>query len=87
MTVNGRSYVGTVGVYQTVPFADGLILIGNGWMTNCARGCGPTTARPPVGGIDVQSGMQGASFFDTSLGVLIAWDGANWRSSATGAIV
>ena len=84
ITVNGRTYVGTVGTYQTVPLADGQVMIANRWITNCARGCGATADRPQVGSIDMQAAMQGATFFDTTVNALIVWDGYNWRTLATG---
>ena len=86
LTVNGRSYAGTIGTYQTVPLVDGEALIANNWITNCLQGCGATADRPTEGTVYVQTGRPGSSFFDTDLGALIAWDGVIWRNSATGAI-
>ena len=86
ITVNGRSYAGTPGTYQTVPLQDGQILISNGWMAKCQRGSGSTADRPAQGAIDVQAGMPGTSYFDTTVGALITWDGVNWRNILTGSV-
>ena len=87
IVVNGRSYASTLGAYLTVPLSDGQIMTANGWLTNCARGAGTTADRPLRGSIDVQAGMDGTTFFDTTVGSLIIWDGVSWRSLATGGIV
>ena len=86
ITVNGRSYVGTVGAYQTVPLVDGQVMLANGWISTCARGSGATIDRPLPGSIDVQAGKPGATFHDTTVGALIAWDGINWRTVVTGTV-
>lgn len=84
ITVNGRSYVGTVGTYQTVPLADGQVMIANNWISSCVKGCGSTTDRPLPGTVDVQAGRPGTTFHDTTVGALIAWDGFAWRNVLTG---
>lgn len=87
IAVNGRSYAAPLGTYLTVPLSDGQVMTANGWLTNCARGAGTTADRPPRGSIDVQAGVDGTTFFDTTVGALIIFDGVNWRHTGTGSIV
>lgn len=88
ITVNGRSYTCALGSVITVPFHDGQALMANGWIPVCANGSGTTADRPIPGSTPLfQQGRPGGSFHDTTIGVVIVWDGFAWRNPLTGAAV
>ena len=54
--------------------SQGFLAVGNG--------SGPTTARPNL--VDNAS-APGFVYLDTTLSLIVVWDGANWRNPVTGA--
>ncbi len=87
LTVNGRRYSAAPGTAIDVPNPDAAVLAANGWIRIGQSG---VTANRPSG-TGVQGGHNvvdvGTQFFDSSLGYLITFDGAVWRSPMTGGIV
>jgi hypothetical protein len=83
----GRSYNGAPGTVLDVPLGDGLVLIANGW-TYANLESGPSSERPAhlTQALSEKTGRYGR-YFDTDLGKLIVWDGANWRDPANGNVV
>ena len=80
ITVNGRTYSATAGGFLDVPDFDAAVMLANGWVRGAGGGSGATAARPvkpPVNTV----------FMDTSLSLLIVWDGKAWRNKITGAAV
>ncbi|WP_149344291.1 hypothetical protein [Neorhizobium sp. P12A] len=77
--VNGRTYTCALGSMIDVPDADAYVMTANGWV-DTTRLSGPTANRPATPNVN-------AKFHDTTLNVLIVWDGVNWRSIATGGVV
>ena len=80
ITVNGRTYSATAGGFLDVPDFDAAVMLANGWVRGAGGGSGATAARPvkpPVNTV----------FMDTSLSLLIVWDGKTWRNKITGAAV
>lgn len=78
-SVNGRAYVGAPGQVLDVPEHDAIHLNGNGWTR--VEESGPSNTRPA----GLAPNHAGVRFMDTTLGLLIVWDGATWRDPATGA--
>lgn len=80
LTVNGRTYTTSNGAAISVPDFDAAILQANGWTIAAQGGSGATAGRPahPV---------KGMTFADSTLGVVVKFDGVNWRNPLTGAIV
>ncbi|MEW5882275.1 MAG: hypothetical protein AB1761_17775 [Pseudomonadota bacterium] len=86
MTVNGRSYVGTLGTVYDVPDHDADALEANGWTR--VEAVGTTAERPNFTATPAGAALSaGRRFLDTTVGALIVWDGATWRNPATGAAV
>ena len=81
ITVNGRTYTAAAAGVVTVPDFDASVMEANGWLRTAAHGAAATTARPTSGL------FKGMTIFDSTLSVNIAWDGKQWRSTATGAVV
>jgi hypothetical protein len=83
-TVNGRSYAASPGSKLDVPEQDAHQLEANGWI----RGAyvGPTSGRPNVG-MGVFVAQRGSRYFDTTVGAMIEFDGATWRSLVDGSAV
>jgi hypothetical protein len=80
-TPSPRIYDGrTAGVVVDVPINDSQYLGANGWIN--IGPSGPTSARP----VDQLVGVRSA-FLDTTIGQLIIFDGATWRSAVTGSAV
>jgi len=80
ITVNGRTYSAVAGGFLDVPDFDAAVMLANGWIRGALGGSGPTASRPikpPTNTI----------FMDTSLSLLIVWDGKAWRNKITGAAV
>lgn len=82
--VNGRTYSAAPGTVVDVPDQDGTMLSANGWIAVCPVG---TTAQRPTGTADPNSPTPGTLFLDVTLGALIVFDGATWRSPVDGAAV
>jgi hypothetical protein len=88
MVVNGRTYTCAIGSAITVPDFDAFVLIANGWLMSASDGAGTTANRPvasPATGAQVPH--LGYEYFDTTLGVNVIWNGKNWVSHVSGAIV
>jgi hypothetical protein len=86
--INGRTYSGAPGGVYDIQDGDAATLAANGWVRVAISG--PTTARPSTSQAQAPGGysaQQNALFFDTTLDELIVYDGATWRSPATGASV
>lgn len=81
--VFGRTYNPTLGV-QDVPDPDAQVLIANGWINaasgSTTSGSGATTSRP-------KNPFKYQTFLDSTLGVVIIFNGKNWINSITGAVV
>ncbi|HZZ26215.1 MAG TPA: hypothetical protein VFE60_28315 [Roseiarcus sp.] len=75
IVANGRSYHATPGSTLSVPDFDAAILLANSWTKIEVTG---TTAQRPA------KPSHGNKYFDSTLGVTITFDGANWRDPATG---
>jgi hypothetical protein len=83
LTVNDRTYVGAPGAVLDVPDHDADMLEANGWTRVEAVGATeerPDLAATPAGAVN----SAGRRFFDTTLGYMIVWDGADWRDPANG---
>jgi hypothetical protein len=76
--VNGRTYTTSGGTALNVPDFDAVIMKANGWTIAAGGGSGASTARP-------SNPSKNTKFADTTLGVVILWDGKNWRNPITGA--
>jgi hypothetical protein len=79
-TINGRTYTCAAGGTLTVPDFDSNILTANGWSIAAAGGAAPTSQRPA-------NPSKNLTFFDTTLGIIIQYDGKVWRNPTTGAAV
>ena len=80
ITVNGRTYSASAGGFLDVPDFDAQVMVANGWVPAAPGGSGTTAQRPvkpPTNTI----------YMDTSLTLLIIWDGKVWRNKITGAAV
>jgi hypothetical protein len=77
-----RAYSATAGGFVDVPgdaSGDTAAILPAGFFAVGASG--PTTARPNgVGGVG-----PGYVFIDTTLALVVVWDGVNWRNPVTGA--
>jgi hypothetical protein len=82
-TVSGRTYSAPAGTALDIPDYDARTLQANGWVFVAPSG--PTSARP-VGALGQYPAIAGCEFFDTSLGYVIRYDGATWRSPAGAAV-
>lgn len=76
--VNGRTYTASPGSTVTAPDFDAQVLSANGWITIGPVG---TTAQRPA------TPQPNQLYHDTTLGYVIAWEGAAWRNPNTGAAV
>jgi hypothetical protein len=87
MTVNGRTYTCAVGATPIlVPDFDALVLLSNGWLASTADGAGTTAQRPLANqATSTPAPNVGFSYFDTTLGTKVVWNGKNWINHATGA--
>ena len=86
--VNGRSYDPTAAAYFDVPHQDASVLAANQW-TDLGP-VGTTSARPPVQGPtsgNPHTATRGAMYVDTTIGAVIVFDGATWRSVLAAAAV
>jgi hypothetical protein len=79
MTVNGRTYACATNSTIDVPDQDALVLLTNGWC-DTSRAVGATASRPSAPNLNQK-------FHDSTLNMIIVWDGKNWRSIATGGVV
>ena len=80
ITVNGRTYSASAGGFLDVPDFDAAVMLANGWVRGALGGSGATSARPIKPPFNTV-------FMDTSLSLLIVWDGKVWRNKITGAAV
>jgi hypothetical protein len=91
VTANGRSYTLSSGGTLDVADGDAQVLCANGWCIDC--GLSGTTANRPsatVTGLTAAAPaplFAGARYIDTSLSVDAVYDGTNWRSCLSGAVV
>jgi hypothetical protein len=81
ITVNGRTYAAAPGAVVDVPDFDSTGLQANGWTLIAPSG--PTSARPS-GALGPNAAIASFRFYDTTLGALIFYDGATWRSPVNG---
>ena len=79
ITVNGCTYTTSNGAGIDVPDFDAQIMGANGWKIAAPDGSGTTAERP-------KNATNGMRFLDTTLGVVVAFDGKFWRNKITGAI-
>ena len=80
ITVNGRTYSAVAGGFLDVPDFDAAVMLANGWVRGALGGSGTTSQRPVNPSINT-------IYMDTSLSLLIVWDGKKWRNKITGAAV
>src|SRR4051812_38972757 len=92
LVLNGRTYSLAAGATLDLPDSDALAANGvNGWI---AIGAGPhlpvqvgaSASRPTKHPAGISLPV-GSLFLDTAVGGIIVFDGANWRSVITAAIV
>jgi hypothetical protein len=76
--VNGRTYVCLVGSYLDVVEPDANVLTSNKWVR--VGHVGPTSSRPTTPN-------KSDAFVDTTLNVVVVWDGMAWRHPFTAASV
>jgi len=80
--INGTTYQSADGVSITVSDDIANQLCSSGWsLVGGNNGGTGTTAQRPA------APPKGASYSDTTLGLIIHWDGAHWRNPITNAIV
>lgn len=86
-TVNMRGYSGVPGGVYDVMDGDAPALAARGWVKVALSG--PTSSRPTFSWSSTLGYINsvGTLYLDTSLGKVIAFDGAAWRDPATGAAV
>jgi hypothetical protein len=79
----GRSYTCALGSTLDVDPAIAAVMVANGWINFGRRVSGivlsgATAARPTAdaAGLALQPGTH---FLDTTLNVIVVWDGVNWR--------
>jgi hypothetical protein len=83
---SGRTYTCLVGAVITVPDADALELMANGWWRS-AHGTGTTANRPTsLPGTNNTPLPLGFEYFDTTLTINMIWNGKNWVRHDTGVI-
>jgi hypothetical protein len=87
MKVNGRTYTCAVGGTPIiVPDFDAFALLANGWLPSTTGGAGTTAQRPTANpATGTPAPRVGFTYFDTTLGTKIIWNGKNWINHATGA--
>lgn len=78
--VFGKTYKAAEGSYLDVTNNVADVLLNNGWLTHAEGGVGATAARPT-------KPKKNDKFFDSTVGAVIVYDGKNWRSTSTGAVV
>jgi hypothetical protein len=76
---SGRSYTAALGSVISVPDFDANVLESNGWIRCAGHGAGTTAQRPTTGL------FRGMTYFDSTVGANMIWDGNAWRNHATGA--
>lgn len=92
INANGRTYYPANGV-QDVPYSDGSVLMGNGWVSIPHRAgevrVGTTAERPTsaqTSATNLITAYKNTMFIDTTINKLIFYDGYVWRDH-TGAVV
>jgi hypothetical protein len=78
LMANGRQYSIAAGGTVDAPLGDAQILAANGWPR--VEGSGTTAQRPATPSFTQK-------FLDTTVGLIVVWDGAKWRNPATGVAV
>jgi hypothetical protein len=85
IVVHGTTYTCALGASLQVTEQAAERMISNGW-TPVADLSGTTAQRPKTntGAVPGQSSVvaRGTHYYDTTLGYVITWDGATWRSPA-----
>jgi len=79
--VSGRTYTGTAGTIINAPDFDSGELESNGWLPvtgNAAHATGTTAQRPA-------RPKKGDKYADSTLGLVVLFDGQTWRHTLTGA--
>ena len=80
ITINGTVYTCAANATIDAPDHVALVLKANGWVMGADTGADTTANRP----VPIKIGQ---TFFDTTLGYTIKWDGKVWRNPSTGAAV
>jgi hypothetical protein len=83
IVANGRSYSSTPGHVVDVLDFDATVLTANGWLRVAQSGT--TAQRPTSSQGNGFVAASGTTFFDTTVGTLLIFDGAAWRSPVDGA--
>jgi hypothetical protein len=78
VVIFGRTYTCAVGSVITVPDADALVLMANGWIRS-AVGTGTTAQRPATP-------LVNQTFYDTTVGAVMVFNGKGWARHDTGVI-
>jgi hypothetical protein len=84
---NGRTYTCPVGGTPIlVPDFDAFVLLANGWLASAVGAAGTTAQRPAANpALGVPPPPTGFSYFDSTVGAKVIWNGKNWINHATGA--
>jgi len=85
ISVNGRSYAAAPGAALDVIDCDANVMLANGW--SCGMPSGPTASRPATRLSEPYNAYPGFFYLDTTLDLVIMFDGATWRNPVTGAAV
>lgn len=82
-----RSYSVSASGFVDVPAHDAVALEAQGWVAMPrGLGVGPSTARPGPNAVVGLAPAKGDAFLDTTLGITIVYDGAQWRNPISGAV-
>jgi hypothetical protein len=84
VNANGRQFVGVPGSAYDISDFDAGPLSANSWI-DCGLS-GPTSSRPSST-VGPNALFVGFEYVDSTIGAVVRWDGANWRSVLTGAAV
>ena len=76
-----RYYTAAAGSYADVTALDANVLGSQGFL-QVGNGSGPTSLRPNLIGDPQAPGFQ---YLDTTLGLIVVWNGAGWVNPVTGA--
>lgn len=77
ITINGRTYACAANSFVDVPALDAYLMGANGWVL--VAGSGTTAQRP-------STPFQGTLYHDTTVGLVVVFEGSAWRNPATGAV-
>jgi hypothetical protein len=81
VTVNGRSILPSASPVDDTYEATAS-LVGAGWVRVCRAGT--TAERPTTSAQEPSPAVRGLLYLDTTLGLVIGFDGAAWRDPVTG---